>query len=171
MRFNSNGRVVNHPKLHPHAYFATWCNSSTGTLTFMVFLVRETERFRLWDLGAGFRTPTQLDELVSTVNLAYMLYQMILLDRPQVELQDAVITCNLFDVSPYRCPEFEGRMGESESPIKDEQIWRRLWDYECFQYGAASSVVTARYAQRRVFLRYLPPVSLLFSIITTSESL
>lgn len=118
MRFNSNGRVVNHPKLQPHAYFATWCNSSTGALTFMVFLVRETERFRVWDLGAGFRTPIQLDALVSTVNLAYILYTMILLDRPQVELQDAVITCNLFDVSPYRCPEFEGRMGESESPIK-----------------------------------------------------
>ena len=111
MRFNSNGRVVNHPKLHPHAYLATWCNPSTATLSFMVFLVRETKRFRVWDLGAGFRTPIQLDALVSTVNLAYILYTMILLDRRQLELHDGVGTYDLYDVSPYRYPEFVGRMG------------------------------------------------------------
>lgn len=102
MRFNSNGRVVNHPKLHPHAYLATWCNPSTATLT---------KRFQVWDLGAGFRTPVQLDALVSTVNLAYILYTMILLDRRQLELHDGVGTYDLYDVSPYRCPEFVGRMG------------------------------------------------------------
>ena len=76
----------------------------------MVILVRETKRFRFWDLGAGFRTPTQLDALMSTVNLAYILYTMILLDRPQMKLQDGGGTYDLYEVAPYRCPEFEGRM-------------------------------------------------------------
>lgn len=70
----------------------------------------------------------------------------------------------------YKSSDF---LTENREPHKDwnEQIWGRLWGYECFQYGAPSSMMTARYAQRRVFLRYLPPVSLLFSIITTSEIL
>lgn len=54
--------------------------------------------------------PTQLDALMSTVNLAYILYTMILLDRSQMKLQDGFGTYDLYDVSPYRCPEFDGRM-------------------------------------------------------------